>query len=203
MNDHNGVFDIKWISLAELITISSKDLNFVAIYPYKSRLPPANNAMAYHNFVSLITKNKTKRNMETTTKTSVTVEATVNAPVEKVWTYWSEPKHITKWCQASDDWHAPYAENDLKTGGLFKTTMAAKDGSFSFDFGGEYTDVRLHRLMAYKLGDGREVKVTFAGDGNNTKVTEIFDAETTHSVDQQRAGWQAILDNFKKYTESN
>jgi uncharacterized protein YndB with AHSA1/START domain len=141
--------------------------------------------------------------METTAKTSITVEAIVNASVEKVWSYWSEPKHIMKWCQASDDWHAPYAENDLKIGGSFKTTMAAKDGSFSFDFGGQYTNVENHRLIAYKMEDGRAVKIVFEGDGSHTKVTEMFDAEATHSDEQQRTGWQAILDNFRKYTESN
>jgi uncharacterized protein YndB with AHSA1/START domain len=141
--------------------------------------------------------------METTAKTSITVEATVNAPAEKVWAYWSEPQHITKWCQASDDWHAPYADNDLKVGGTFKTTMAAKDGSFSFDFGGEYTKVQDKKLIAYKMGDGREVKILFDANDGSTKVTETFDAENTHSIEQQRSGWQAILDNFKKYTESN
>jgi uncharacterized protein YndB with AHSA1/START domain len=141
--------------------------------------------------------------METTSKTSITVEATVNAPVEKVWVYWSEPGHITRWCQASDDWHAPYADNDLKVGGTFKTTMAAKDGSFSFDFGGEYTEVQKHKLIAYKMSDGREVKILFSAEGDKTKVTETFEAETTHPIDQQRSGWQAILDNFKNYTEVN
>jgi len=141
--------------------------------------------------------------METTAKTFITVEATVNAPAEKVWAYWSEPQHITKWCQASDDWHAPYADNDLKVGGTFKTTMAAKDGSFSFDFGGEYTKVQDKKLIAYKMGDGREVKILFDANDGSTKVTETFDAENTHSIEQQRSGWQAILDNFKKYTENN
>lgn len=141
--------------------------------------------------------------METSTKTAITVEATVNAPVEKAWTYWSEPKHITKWCQASDDWHAPNAENDLRTGGNFKTTMAAKDGSFSFDFGGVYTNVQPHKLIEYTIGDGRKVKIVFAANGKQTKITETFDAEQENPVEMQRGGWQAILDNFKKYTESN
>ncbi|RAW03517.1 SRPBCC family protein [Pseudochryseolinea flava] len=141
--------------------------------------------------------------METTAKTSITVDATVNAPVEKVWAYWNEPAHITKWCAASDDWHAPYADNDVRVGGTFKTTMAAKDGSFSFDFGGEYTNVEDKKLIAYKMSDGRGVTIKFEANGNQTKVTETFDAENTHSIEQQRAGWQAILDNFRKYTESN
>jgi uncharacterized protein YndB with AHSA1/START domain len=141
--------------------------------------------------------------METTTNaTKVTVETTVNAPVEKVWRAWSEPQHITKWCAASDDWHAPKAENDLRTGGAFSTRMEAKDGSFGFDFGGVYDNVRKHELIAYTMDDGRKVQVTFSPSGDQTKVIETFDAETTNPVEMQRGGWQAILDNFKKYTEA-
>ena len=141
--------------------------------------------------------------METASKTKITVETTVNAPVKKVWNYWSSPEHITKWCQASDDWHAPYADNDLRKDGTFKTTMAAKDGSFSFDFGGVYTNVEEHKAIAYTINDGREVNVSFTPEGNATKVVETFDAENTHSIEMQKGGWQAILDNFKKYTEAN
>jgi len=139
--------------------------------------------------------------METIAKTSITVEATVKAPVEKVWSCWSEPKHITQWCQASDDWHAPHAENDLRDGGKFKTTMAAKDGSFSFDFEGIYDKVQSHKLIEYSMSDGRRVKITFTENGSETKITETFDSETENPIEMQRAGWQAILDNFKKYTE--
>jgi len=141
--------------------------------------------------------------METAAKTTVTVKAIVKAPIEKVWAYWSEPKHITKWCQASDDWHAPQAENDLRKGGTFKTTMAAKDGSFSFDFGGVYDNVQQHKLIEYTMSDNRKVVVTFTPNGNETKISETFDAENTHSVEMQRDGWQAILNNFKSYTEKN
>ena len=142
--------------------------------------------------------------METTTNatTKVTVEATVNAPVEKVWKTWSEPQHIKQWCAASDDWHAPKAENDLKTGGTFSTRMEAKDGSFGFDFGGVYDNVKKNELIEYTMGDGRKVRVAFTPSGDTTKIVETFDAETTNPVDMQRTGWQAILDNFKKYTES-
>jgi uncharacterized protein YndB with AHSA1/START domain len=140
--------------------------------------------------------------METAEKTSISVETTVKAPVEKVWASWSEPQHITKWCQASDDWHAPAATNDLKVGGNFSTTMAAKDGSFSFDFGGVYTAVEKNKLIAYTIGDGRKVKVIFQAQGNETKVIETFEAESENPIEMQRGGWQAILDNFKKYTES-
>jgi len=141
--------------------------------------------------------------METASKTNITVETTVQAPVEKVWACWNEPKHITQWCQASDDWHAPRAENDLKEGGKFSTTMAAKDGSFSFDFGGVYTKVAENKVIEYTIGDGRNVSIQFEDDGTATKIVETFEAETTHPEEMQRAGWQAILDNFKKYVESN
>jgi len=140
--------------------------------------------------------------METINRTTITVQATVNAPVAKVWQSWNNPEDITKWCQASDDWHAPFAENDLRTGGKFRTTMAAKDGSFSFDFGGEYTNVQENKLIEYTMEDGRKVKVEFTGQGSETLVVESFEAEDTHPIEMQRGGWQAILDNFKKYTES-
>lgn len=141
--------------------------------------------------------------METTAKPTITVEATINAPVEKAWAIWSQPEHITKWCQASPDWHAPYADNDLRVGGTFKTTMAAKDGSFSFDFGGTYTDVKENSFMAYTMEDGRTVKITFIKDGDATRVIETFDPESQNSLEMQQGGWQAILDNFKSYAEAN
>jgi uncharacterized protein YndB with AHSA1/START domain len=141
--------------------------------------------------------------METLNKPAITISATVNAPIEKVWNYWSSPEHITKWCQASDDWHAPFAENDLREGGKFLTTMAAKDGSFSFDFGGEYTKVEEHRTIEYTMSDGRKVSTEFTANGNTTEIVETFDPEDTNSVEMQKNGWQAILDNFKKYTENN
>jgi uncharacterized protein YndB with AHSA1/START domain len=134
--------------------------------------------------------------------TAVTVEAIVKAPVDKVWACWNEPRHITKWAFASDDWHVPQAENDLRKDGAFKTTMAAKDGSMSFDFGGVYTAVETNKRIAYTLSDGRTVKVEFTSEGQNTRVVETFEAETQNPVDMQRAGWQAILDNFAKYTEA-
>jgi uncharacterized protein YndB with AHSA1/START domain len=137
------------------------------------------------------------------TNNPITVEATVNAPVEKVWKFWSLPEHITKWTNASDDWHAPRAENDLKVGGKFSTRMEAKDGSMGFDFGGEYNEVVQDKLISYTMGDGRKVKVVFAAEGNSTKVTETFEAESQNPHDMQKGGWQAILDNFKKYVEAN
>lgn len=140
--------------------------------------------------------------MATTDKSTITVTTTVNAPVEKVWECWTEPAHITKWNSASDDWHTPHAENDLRDGGKFSSRMEAKDGSFGFDFGGVYDKVKTHELIAYTMGDGRKVEITFAGDGNTTKVIETFDPEATNSLEMQQGGWQAILDNFKKYTEA-
>ena len=140
--------------------------------------------------------------METTVK-PITVEATINAPVEKVWKYWTAPDHITKWCSASDDWHAPYAENDARTGGKFKTRMEAKDGSMGFDFEGVYSDVEPNNVMQYEMGDGRRVKVVFSDLGGTTKVTETFEPENTNPIEMQQGGWQAILDNFRKYTEEN
>ena len=134
---------------------------------------------------------------------TIKVETIVNAPLEKVWSHWSEPTHITKWCFASDDWHAPSAENDLRTGGKFKTRMEAKDGSVGFDFEAEYTNVEMHKLIEYKLADDRKVKITFASNGNETTVTETFDPENENPIEMQRAGWQAILNNFKKYSEQN
>ena len=135
--------------------------------------------------------------------TSITVEPTVNAPVEKVWEYWNEPKHITQWCSATPEWHAPQAENDLRVGGKFSTVMAAKDGSMSFDFAGVYTTVEPLKKIAYTLGDNRKVKIAFSDEGGKTRVVETFDAETTNPVEMQRGGWQAILDNFKVHVENN
>lgn len=139
----------------------------------------------------------------TTTATAITIETTVNAPVEKVWKFWSEPAHIREWCAASDDWHVPDAVNDLKEGGKFKTTMAARDGSMSFDFEGVYSEVKEHESIRYTLGDGRKVDVHFTSGNGSTRIVETFDPESVNPVEMQRAGWQAILDNFRRYTEAN
>lgn len=140
--------------------------------------------------------------MSTATKNMITVSAIVNAPVAKVWDAWTNPEHIVKWNSASDDWHTPKAENDIRTGGKFMSRMEAKDGSWGFDFAGIYDEVKDHELIAYTLGDGRTVQIIFEGEGNTTKVTETFEAETQNSVEMQQSGWQAIMNNFKKYTES-
>lgn len=133
---------------------------------------------------------------------NITVETVVHAPIEKVWAAWSEPEHITKWAFASDDWEAPHAENDLKVGGKFVTTMAAKDKSVSFDFNGVYTTVDHHQEITYTIEDGRKVTVKFVEVPEGVTVTEIFEAEDINSEEKQRAGWQAILENFKKHVES-
>lgn len=136
-------------------------------------------------------------------KNKITVEATINADIQKVWNYWTSPEHIVNWNFASDDWHCPSAENDVRTGGKFSSTMASKDGKMSFDFGGVYDEVINQKKLAYSMEDGRQVEVLFEDMGNNTtKVTEAFDAENTHSDEMQRAGWQAIVNNFKKYVEA-
>jgi uncharacterized protein YndB with AHSA1/START domain len=136
-------------------------------------------------------------------KTTITVENMVNVPVEKAWEIWTEPSHIIQWCRTSDDWEAPHAENDVREGGKFKTVMAAKDGSTSFDFTGTYTDVVPNERLEYAIDDGRKVTVEFKNMENKTKITETFETENINSEDQQRFGWQSILDNFKKYAEAN
>ncbi|HWJ91771.1 MAG TPA: SRPBCC family protein [Flavisolibacter sp.] len=135
-------------------------------------------------------------------KTLITVEADIKAPVEKVWKCWSSPEDIKQWNSASPDWHTPFAENDLRTGGKFLSRMEAKDGSVGFDFGGVYDEVITHKRISYTMGDGRKVTVDFLPEGNSTKVVEKFEAESVNSVELQRGGWQSILNNFKNYVES-
>lgn len=141
--------------------------------------------------------------METTSKKQITVKTTVKVPVAKAWEIWSKPEHIVKWSTASPDWHTPKAENDLRTGGKFSSRMEAKDGSMGFDFGGVYDEVKPNEYIEYTIGDGRKVKIYFTTEGESTKVTETFEAENQHSIEMQQAGWQAIMDNFKKYAEAN
>jgi len=136
-------------------------------------------------------------------KNEITIEATVSAPIDKVWKYWNEPAHIMKWCQASPEWHVPAADNDLKAGGKFTTTMAAKDGSMSFDFWGIYDTVNTNELIEYTMGDGRKMKIVFTKSGDVTKVVESFEPEGENPREMQQAGWQAILNSFKSYTENN
>ncbi len=132
----------------------------------------------------------------------ITVETTVDAPIETVWDCWTNPDHVMNWNHASDDWHSPKGTNDLREGGKFVFRMEAKDQSVGFDFGGTYTKVVEHKEIEYVMDDNRKVSVTFDGHGGHTHVTETFDAESENSPEMQRAGWQSILDNFKRYTES-
>lgn len=135
--------------------------------------------------------------------TAITIQNTVHAPVAHVWKLWTSPEHITQWNNASADWYTPFAENDVRPGGKFTFRMAARDGSFSFDFGGEYDAVEEHKSMSYTMADGRRVEITFTAAGNDTHISETFDPENENPQDMQRAGWQAILDNFKRYAETN
>lgn len=134
---------------------------------------------------------------------TITVETVINAPIEKVWEFWVEPKHIVKWCFASEDWEAPRAENDLRVDGKFNTRMSARDGSSGFDFEGVYTDVRKFELLEYKIADGRTVSISFNPVAEGIKIVEVFEMEDENSEELQRSGWQAILNNFKKYVENN
>lgn len=134
---------------------------------------------------------------------AITIESTINADAQKVWKMWTEPQHIEKWNQASPDWECPHAENDVRVGGRFLSTMAAKDGSAQFDFTGTYTDVMPGQRLAYTMDDGRKADVTFTQLQNGVHIVVTFDMETMNSEEMQRAGWQAILDSYKHYVESN
>jgi uncharacterized protein YndB with AHSA1/START domain len=128
----------------------------------------------------------------------IKIETQVEASLQKTWDYWTNPKHIMNWNNASEDWHTPKAENDLRVGGKFLSRMEAKDGSFGFDFWGVYDE-----RIAYTMCDGRTAKINFKKNGTSTTVEEHFEAETENSLELQLTGWQAILNNFKKYTESH
>jgi uncharacterized protein YndB with AHSA1/START domain len=133
----------------------------------------------------------------------ITVNTLVSGASDKIWSYWTDPIHICAWNAASPEWHCPAAENDLRTGGHFKFTMAAKDGSMSFDFNGVYTAVESGHHIAYTMEDGRKAEINFCLLGEKILVTETFDPEQTNSHELQRSGWQAILDNFKEHVETN
>lgn len=135
--------------------------------------------------------------------TKISVQATIAADTKKVWDFYTNPEHITQWNFAADDWHCPNAENDLRVGGKYRSRMEAKDGSWGFDFEAVYDEVIPEKKFTYTMTDGRKASVAFDNLDGKTKVIVNFDAETENSVDMQKEGWQAILDNFKKYTESN
>ena len=129
------------------------------------------------------------------------VETEVNKPVKHVWNYWNNPKHIVKWNLASNEWECPKAENNLIIGGNFSYTMAAKDGSAKFEFEGTYTTIEEFERIEYTLKDGRMVVIEFIAEANRTKIKESFVPDNSTSHEFQKSGWQAILDNFKKYIE--
>lgn len=129
----------------------------------------------------------------------VTISTLVDAPIDTVWKFWTEPEHIKQWNHASDDWHTIEAENDIRVGGKFRSRMEAKDQSMGFDFEGVYEEVEVNELIQYRLEDARRVRILFTSEGDQTKVVEVFDAESMNPVEMQRQGWQAILDNFTRY----
>jgi len=131
----------------------------------------------------------------------ITVQTTVKAPLKKVWEFWTSPEHIPGWAFASDDWEAASAENDLRVGGKFKNHLQAKDGSTGFDFEGIYTAVKENELLEFDMTDGRHVAVEFKEMPDGVTVTEAFDPKSESPEEVQRSGWQAFLDNFKKYVE--
>lgn len=134
---------------------------------------------------------------------TIKVAATINADVNTVWNYYTKPEHITNWNFATDEWHCPKANNDLRVGGKYIARMEAKDGSIGFDFEAVYDEVINHEKIKYTLSDGRRVTTTFNDLKDGTKVTTVFDAEKENPIEDQKAGWQAILNNFKKYVESH
>lgn len=133
----------------------------------------------------------------------IEISVTVDQPISKVWDYWTKPEHIIHWNFASPDWHCPTAINDLRYQGSFNYRMEAKDQSMGFDFYGEYIDVDLHQKINYKLGDERKVWITFENIVGKTLISESFETEDENSAELQKQGWQAILNNFKHYTENN
>ena len=133
----------------------------------------------------------------------ITVGVDVAATPAQAWWALTQGAAIVVWNHASDDWHCPAASGDLRVGGAFSQTLAAKDGSMSFDMTGVYTEVEPGARLAYTLADGRCVEVTLTSlHEGRTRVTETFDPESTHPVEMQRAGWQAILDNYRAYTDA-
>ncbi|MBC9931801.1 SRPBCC family protein [Chitinophaga qingshengii] len=133
----------------------------------------------------------------------ITVQTVVASAAQKAWDHYTQPEHITKWNFASDDWQCPSASNDMRVGGKYSARMEAKDGSFGFDFEAIYEDIVPGKSFTYVMGDGRAAQVSFDGQGQQTAVTVTFDAENENPVEMQKGGWQAILNNYKKYTEAH
>jgi uncharacterized protein YndB with AHSA1/START domain len=131
----------------------------------------------------------------------ITVQVEINSSIQKVWQFWTDPEKVMLWNFASDDWYCPAAKNDLRVGGEFSFTMAAKDGSMQFDFGGTYTSVITLQHLSYLLGDGRKVQIDFKEKDGLVELIETFDPESVNTIELQRLGWQAILNNFKVQVE--
>jgi len=131
----------------------------------------------------------------------ITVGSIISANIEKVWNCWNQPEHITQWNFATDEWRCPKAENDLRVGGKLKSRMEAKDGSMGFDFEATYDEVVDQKRITYTMTDGRKATTTFEEMDGKTKITTTFDAEQSNSIEMQKDGWQAIINNFKKYVE--
>ena len=146
---------------------------------------------------------KMKQQPNVNDKDCIIIHTTVNATAEKVWDYFTKPEHITKWNNASEEWHTTKAENDLKIGGRFSSRMEAKDGSMGFDFGGHYSHIKNLEDIAYTLDDSRKVNIHFEQTNDGIKITESFESEKENSIEMQQQGWQSILTNFKNYTENN
>jgi uncharacterized protein YndB with AHSA1/START domain len=140
--------------------------------------------------------------MEPINTAKITVEVLVKASLEIAWKHWTSPESILRWNHASDDWHTTKVSNDLRVGGTFSSRMEAKDGNFGFDFYGVYDEIIQGKKISYTLGDGRKVQVVFSSSGDHTKVVETFEAESTNTLELQRGGWQAIMDNYKKLAET-
>lgn len=135
--------------------------------------------------------------------TTIHIEAEINAELSKVWNYYTAPEHIVNWNFAHESWCCPSASNDLRVGGTYSARMEARDGSFGFDFGATYNEVAINEKLVYTIGDGRRVEINFTNSDNGTQLSIDFEAESVNPVEMQQQGWQAILNNFKNYTENN
>lgn len=188
----------KWTPAYENYTF--KELNEITEFSVDIDITPEYEA--YFQDTWPLALNRLKQVAEGQSQSQMTVQTTVKAPLDLVWLAWVTPKDITQWYTASPDWGVPYAENDLRENGVFKTRMEANDKSVGFDFEGTYTCIRHQELIEYKLADNRRVTIQFVQFPDGIKVIETFELETQNAADLQRAGWQAILENFKQYVEN-
>ena len=139
----------------------------------------------------------------TNLKTQIAIQTTVNIPFEEAWKFYTLPEHITGWNFAHPSWHCPSASNDLQVGGKYHARMEARDGSFGFDFVGVYSLIEPYSQLTYTLEDGRTVNIRFNQIGDATTIEILFDPENENPIELQRDGWQAILNNYRAYAESN